>query len=239
MGEIAVRALVRRGLSKVTVINRTFRHAEQLAQAWGGKAMTFQQLPEALAGADIVITSTGAPHTILDKALVEPAMLRRPERPLFVIDIAVPRNVDPDVATLSNVYLHDIDDLQSQAEDNVRERALEIPRVEVIVEEEISQFLEWFSSLDAVATITDLRSQIEQLRQVELERLFNKVDLDDRERELVATMSHRLVNKILHQPIMRLKQEAAQGNGAAYTSVVRHLFWLDGGANKEINNSSY
>lgn len=239
MGEIAARALVRRGLSKVTVINRTFRNAEQLAATWGGKAMTFQQLPEALAGADVVISSTGAPHTILNKELVEPALQGRAERPLFIIDIAVPRDVDPEVATLSNVYLHDIDDLQSQAEDNVRERASEIPRVEGIVEEEVSQFLEWLSSLDAVTTITDLRSQIEEVRQVELERLFNKVALDDRERELVAAMSHRLVNKILHQPIMHLKQEAAQGNGAAYTSTVRHLFSLDGAEDKNMRNVSH
>jgi glutamyl-tRNA reductase len=160
-------------------------------------------------------------------------MTQRLDRPLFIIDIAVPRDVDPDVTQVPNVYLHDIDDLQGQAEDNVRERELEIPHVEFIVEDELRQFLEWLSSLDAVSTITDLRQQIEQLRQLELERLLNKLNLDERERELVAGMSHRLVNKILHEPTLRLKQEAANGNGAAYTYAVRQLFSLDSGSNKE------
>jgi glutamyl-tRNA reductase len=233
MGAIAVRALARRGLANVMVMNRTFKNAEQLANIWGGKAMTFQQLSEALLEADIVIACTGAPHTVLNRELVEPAMAQRPDRPLFIIDIAVPRDVDPDVTETPNVYLHDIDDLQGQAEDNVRERESEIPRVEAIVGEEVRQFLDWLSSLDTVSTITDLRQQIEQFRQLELERLFNKLNLGEREQELVAAMSHRLVNKILHEPTLRLKQEAANGNGAAYTSAVRQLFSLDSGSPKE------
>jgi glutamyl-tRNA reductase len=227
MGAIAVKAMIKRGVSKITVINRTFKNAEELAGSWGGRALTFQQLPEALVEADIIISCTGAPHMILDRELVGSAMPERPRRPLFILDIAVPRDVDPTVCELPGVFLYDIDDLQNQAEDNVRERALEIPRVEIIVEEEVGQLLAWLSSLDAVATITDLRHQIEQFRQLELERLFNKLDLDPRERELVATMSHRLINKILHQPTLRLKEESAHGNGAAYTYAVRQLFSLD------------
>jgi glutamyl-tRNA reductase len=227
MGAIAVKAMIKRGVSKVTVINRTIKNAEQLANSWGGRALTFQQLSEALVDADIVISCTGAPHMILDREHVEPAMQERPDRALFILDIAVPRDVAPNVCELPGVYLHDIDDLQSQAEDNVRERELEIPRVEVIVEEEVGQFLAWLASLDAVATITDLRQQIEQFRQLELERLFNKLDLNPKERELVATMSHRLINKILHQPTLRLKEESAHGNGAAYSYAIRQLFSLD------------
>ena len=227
MGEIAVRALRKRGVSNITVANRTFENAEQLAQAWGGKAITFQQLPETLIHTDIIISCTGAPHTILNRELIEPAISRRPSKPLFIIDIAVPRDVDPDVTEIENVYLSDIDDLQSQANENVRERELEIPYVEAIVDEELVQILDWLSSLDVVSTITNLRSQLEELRQRELERLFNRLDLDERERELVATMSHRLINKILHEPTMRLKQEAANGNGAAYISTVHHLFALE------------
>jgi glutamyl-tRNA reductase len=233
MGAIAVKTMINRGLSTITVVNRTFRNAEQLAQSWGGRPLTFQQLPEALIEADIIIACTGAPHTILDKELVEPAMANRPDRSLFIIDIAVPRDVDPNVIEAPRVYLRDIDDLQSQAEDNVRERASEIPRVEAIVEDEVGQFLQWLFSLDAVATITDLRNQIEQFRQLELERLFNKLELTERERELVATMSHRLINKILHQPTLRLKQESANGNGAAYTFAVRQLFSLGPANSKE------
>ncbi len=232
MGAIAVRALLKRSASNIVVANRTFKNAEQLAKAWGGQAITFQQLPEAMAGADIIITSTGAPHTILNRDLLEPVMAGRLNRPLFIIDIAVPRDVDPNVTEIPNVQLCDIDDLQQQADENVRERESEIPRVEVIVEEEVTQFLEWFSSLEVASAITGLRQQAEQLRQSELERLFNRLDFDERERKLVATMSHRLVNKILHQPTLCLRREAANGNGAAYISAVRQLFSLDAKMNK-------
>jgi glutamyl-tRNA reductase len=227
MGAIAVRALRRRGVSRIVVANRTHQNAEQLAREWGGQAVTFQQLTEAMIAADIIISSTGAPHTILNRAMLEPAMAIRPARPLLIIDIAVPRDIDPDVTEISHVHLHDIDDLQSQADDNVRERESEIPRVEAIVEKEMAHFLDWLASLDVVSTITDLRHQVEAIRQRELERLFNRLDLDERERELVATMSHRLINKILHEPTLRLKQEAANGNGALYISTMRQLFLLN------------
>ncbi|MEM7347465.1 MAG: glutamyl-tRNA reductase [Chloroflexota bacterium] len=227
MGTIAVRALRRRGVSNITVVNRTYESAEALAETWGGQALTFQQLTEGLADADIVISSTGAPHPVLNKDLLIPAMKARPDRPIFIIDIAVPRDVDPNVKEIPNVHLHDIDALQHQADDNVRERESEIPHVEEIVAEETDNFMEWFASLDVVSTITDLRRNIETVRQRELERLFNRLNLDDRERELVATMSHRLVNKVLHEPTLRLKKEAVNGNGPAYVSTMRHLFALD------------
>lgn len=227
MGAIAVRALQKRGVKNITVANRTFKNAEQLANAWGGKAVSFQQLPEALVSADIVITSTGAPHTILNKNLLEPTMAARPGRPLFLIDIAVPRDIDPDVTEMENVYLRDIDDLQTLAADNVRERESEIPQVEIIVDQEADGFMEWLQSLSAVSTIASLRQQMNQLRQNELGQLFNRVDLTEQEQKLVAKMSHRLINKILHEPTIRLKKEAAHGNGAAYTSAVRYLFDLE------------
>lgn len=232
MGATAVKALQRRGVSKVVVVNRTFENAEKLANAWGGRAATFQQLPEALVAADIVITSTGAPHTILNRELLEPAMRIRPNRPLFIIDIAVPRDVAPDVTEIPHVHLRDIDDLQSQAEDNVREREMAIPHVETIVEAETTQFLKWLASLDVVSTITDLRRHIEDVRQRELDWLYHRLDLDERERDLVANMTHRLINKILHEPTLRLKAEAATGNGALYISTMRQLFLLEEGINK-------
>ena len=226
MGAIAVRALRRRGVSRITVANRTYQNAQVLAQEWAGKAITFQQLPQALIQADIIISSTGAPHTILDKKMLAPVIRHRGERPLFLIDIAVPRDVDPAVTELPHVHLRDIDDLQGQADDNVEARRAEIPQVEQIVDEEVTSFLDWYASLDVVSTITDLRGQVEAVRQRELQQLFNRLDLDEREQELVKTMSHRLVNKILHQPTLRLKDEAAHGNGVIYVSVLRDLFAL-------------
>ncbi len=224
MGAIAVRALLKRGATDVVVANRTFKNAEQLAKAWDGKAVSFQKLPETVAEADIVITSTGAPHTIINREMLGSAIADRQNRALFIIDIAVPRDVDPDVRDLPGVHLSDIDDLQSQANENVRERENQIPLVEAIVNEESDKFMEWLLSLSAVSTITALRKKIEALRQSELKRLFNRMDLDEREQELVATMSHRLVNKILHEPTVRLKKETSNGNGVVYTSAVRQLF---------------
>ena len=232
IGGIALRALIKRGVARITVANRTYKHAEQLASAWGGRATAFQQLTEAASEADIIITATGAPHTILNRELLEPVMAIRPTRPLFIIDIAVPRNVDPNVTEIPNIYLRDIDDLQSQTTNNLRAREAEIPRVELIIAEEAAQFLKWLSSLDVVSTITALRQQIEQVRQGELERLFNRLNLDARERAMVATMSHRLTNKFLHRPTLSLKNEVANGNGASYISAVRHLFLLDGVENQ-------
>ena len=162
MGAIAVKALLKRGVSKITVANRTYEKAMELAQVWQGVAINFQQLPVALSQADIVIASTSAPHTVLSKQLLEPIMATRPDRPLFIMDIAVPRDVEPEVTQIPNIHLHDIDDLQSQADENTREREAEIPRVEVIVGEEAAEFNEWVSSLEAKTTITALRKQVEQ-----------------------------------------------------------------------------
>ncbi len=229
MGAIAVRALRKRGVSKITVANRTYRNAVQLAEEWAGKAITFQQLPEAFEQVDIIITCTGAPHTIINRQLLEPALAARQGRPLFIIDIAVPRDVNPDVTELPNVHLSDIDSLQGQVDDNLQARQAEIPLVEKIIEEEVTQFMEWFASLDVVSTITDLRGQFEEMRQRELKLLFNRLNLDEHQQEMVKRMSHRLVNKILHQPTLRLKDEAAHGNGAAYVSALRYLFSLEAG----------
>lgn len=227
MGAVAARSLLNRGVSAITVANRTYKNAVQLAQAWNGKAITFEQLPEAIVEADIIITSTGAPHTILNRELLQPVMDRRGGRPLFILDIAVPRDVDPNVTGIPNVHLHDIDDLQSQTDENMREREAEIPRVEAIIDEEVTHYLDWLSSLDVVSTITGLREQVNHLCQSELDRLFHRLHLNEAQQELVASMGHRLINKILHEPTLRLKKEAANGNGAAYITTVRHLFALD------------
>jgi len=227
MGATAVKSLVQRGVSHITVASRTYDHAAKLAHVWGGHAVNFQKLAEAMTVADIVITATGAPHTILNRELLQPAMAARPDRPLFLIDIAVPRDIDPDVLEIPQVYLYDIDDLQQQVADNVRERQSQVPQVEAIVCEEKEAYLRWLRSLDVVSTVIDLRQRVEDLRQLELQHLFKKLHLSEHEAELVAAMSHRLVNKILHQPTVNLKKQAATGDSAAYVSAVRHLFALD------------
>lgn len=231
MGELAVRALMERGARGLLVANRTYDRAVQLARQWDGEAMTFERLGEGLAQADIVISATNAPHTIIGRAEVEAAMRVRQERPLFVIDIAVPRDVDTEVGTLPGVHLYDIDDLEDQVESNLDGRRAEVPRVESIVEEELGAFMGWLASLEVVPTISQLRQQAEALRSAEVERALNRLDtLSEAEREVVLKLSTRLVNKLLHEPITCLKEEAANGNGVAYTQAMRHLFGLEPGS---------
>ncbi len=228
MGAVTVRSLINRGIQDIVVANRTYDKAVELANAWNGRAISMQQLPKALAEAEIIITSTGAPHSILSRETLELARENNAERDLFfIIDLAVPRDVDPEIQSLPNVSLYNIDDLQEQADENVKKREGEIPKVQTIVEDEVVKFMAWFASLDAVPTITALRRRMEGFRQDELTRLFNRLELDDREQNLVATMSHRLVNKILHDPTIFLKQEAASGNGTDYIMALRKVFALD------------
>ncbi len=228
MGAIAVKALLKRGVTHLTVANRTYQKAVDLAQVWGGQATPIDQLPQALAQADIVISSTNALQSVLTQDIVAPVMAARPHRPLLIIDIAVPRDVSPGVGHLSNVHLQDIDDLQGQADENLQSRQAAIPQVEQIITERMTKFAQWLASTAAKSTIVDLRQQADQLRQSELERLFNKLDLSEKERNLVATMSHRFMNKLLHQPTLRLKQEVGNGNGQTYITAARQLFALDG-----------
>ncbi len=227
MGAIAVRALLKRGVSQITVANRTYDKAFNLAQIWSGEAIPFAALSQAIAQADIIISSTSAPHPILTHQLLAPVMATRSDQPLLIIDIAVPRDVAVDVACIKNIYLRDIDDLQGQADENLREREAAIPQVNQIIATSISEFTAWLASLAATSTITALRQQAEQLRQLELQRLFNRLDLDERERNLVNTMSHRLINKLLHEPTLCLKHETRQGNGDTYITTTRRLFALD------------
>jgi glutamyl-tRNA reductase len=227
-GELTAKALLDRGVRGVLVANRTYERAFQLAHRWGGQALTFERLAEALTRADIVISSTAAPHIILSRTDIEAAMAARGGRPLFLIDIAVPRDVDPTVRQLSGVHLYDIDDLQGLVEGNLRERRLEVPEVEAIVEEELSAFMDWFRTLDVVPTIAELRHRAEAIRRAELERTLRRLgDVSERERHLITAFSQTLVNKLLHHPTVRLKAEAQNGNGPLYARVVRDLFALE------------
>jgi glutamyl-tRNA reductase len=228
MGELAVRALMERGARGLLVANRTYQRAEQLAQQWNGEAMTFERMGEGLARADIVITATNAPHPILRRREMEAAMQSRQNRPLCIIDIAVPRDVETEVGTLPGVHLHNIDDLQSTVESNLGERHAAVPDVEAIVEEELERFMAWMASLEVVPIIEQLRRRAEEIRLAEVERALNRLgDVSEREREVILSLSRRLVNKLLHQPITSLKQEAADDSGTVYTHIARHLFGLE------------
>jgi glutamyl-tRNA reductase len=228
MAELAVEALRARGASHTSVVSRTRDRAMQLAQRWGAQALTFEQLAEALAAADIVIASTAAPHVLVTPDLAHAAIARRPERPLIFIDIAVPRNVDPDVSHLPNVHCYDIDDLQSRLNGALTEREREIPRVEAIVAEEAGAFMEWLRGLDIASLIAELRAKADALRRAEVERTLRRLPrLDETERQRIEALAESLVNKLLHAPTLRLKAEASNGHAAEYAAAARYLFALD------------
>jgi glutamyl-tRNA reductase len=228
MAELAVEALRARGASHIVVVSRTQERAMQLAQRWGAQALTFEQLAEALAAADIVIASTAAPHVLVTPDLAHAAIARRPGRPLIFIDIAVPRNIDPDVSRLSNVHCYDIDDLQARLNGALAEREREIPRVEAIAAEEASAFMDWLRSLDVAALIAELRVRADALRRAEVEKTLRHLPrLDETERQRIEALAESLVNKLLHAPTLRLKAEAGNGHAAEYAAAARYLFALD------------
>jgi glutamyl-tRNA reductase len=228
MGEIAARTLMARGASGIIVANRTYDRALTLARQFKGEAMTFERQAEALARADIVITATNAPHIIVTPEKVAQAMTERPQRPMVIIDIAVPRDTDPAVADIPGVRLFDIDDLHAVVSDNLEARQREIPRVAQIAAEETEAFMRWFCALDVVPTIAQLRRRAEDIKQRELDKALRRLSgLDERERRLVCALANGLVNKLLHEPIVRLKQRASQGDGYPYTSMVHELFGLE------------
>jgi glutamyl-tRNA reductase len=230
MGRIAARALMARGASDLVVANRSFDRAVKLAREFNGEAMRLDHLAEALFQADILVTATAAPHVILTSESVRTAMEGRPERPMLIIDIAVPRDAEPAIANIPGVRLFDIDDLQDVVNANLLARQSEIPSVEGIADQEAAAFMAWFNALDVVPTVVDIRQRAEAIKTEELEKALRRLgDVGDRERQIVCTLAHRLVNKLMHEPTVRLKQQAAQGDCDLYTDVVRELFGLEGG----------
>jgi glutamyl-tRNA reductase len=210
------------------IVNRSAGRATGLAKQYGGEAFGWDRLNQALFQADIVISSTGAPHAILRRGPVASVMEMRRNRPLFVIDIAVPRDVEPEVDEISNLFLYDIDDLQQVLEANLQQRAREVPRVRAIVREEADEFVAWLRARDVVPTVVDLRRHIDAIREAELAWAVNKLGhLSDQEMAVVMAFSRRFANKILHQPTVRLKQHANGREAYRYTETLRDLFGLE------------
>jgi glutamyl-tRNA reductase len=227
MAELAAKNLVDNGVANLLVVNRSPERAASLAQKFGGETIKWERLTQALCQADIVISSTAAPQAILTRENVATAMHVRRNRPLFLIDIAVPRDIEPAVGELSNAFVYDIDDLQQVVQANLEQRQREIPRVQAIVEDEMNAFMAWFRALDVVPTIVDLRQHAERVRQAELERAMRQLEhLSDQEQKVIATLSRRIINKILHQPTTRLKQHANDSQAYPYVAAIRDLFEL-------------
>lgn len=227
MCELAARHFVANGISKVLVTNRTFERAEKLAAEFQGKAIPFEDFVDHLAEVDIVMTSTGAPNFILGQRQMEEVLKRRKNRPMFLIDIAVPRDIDPKVNKLDNAYLYDVDDLQGVVQANLKERQKEAGKAEAIVEQEIGQFYQWLGNLEVKPTIIALRRKLEEIRQQELDKTFgNLKDLSAGQRKSIEAMTGAIINKILHQPTSILKRTQNDTSGEDYVDAVRTLFDL-------------
>ncbi len=230
MSELAVKTLAAHGVSSVLVANRTFERAKELALAFEGRAVDYDRLSENLARADIIISSTGAPHAILTQEMVKTAMYLRRNRPLFLIDIAVPRDIEESIHNLNNVYLYNIDDLQNVVEANLAKREAQVGKAELIISEEMERFGQWWSARQMVPVIKALKSYGHNIKEQELARLFAKLpDLNERERECIASATNLMINKILHSPVVRLKQLACDGrhDGQVYASFIERLFNLN------------
>jgi glutamyl-tRNA reductase len=228
MAELAVEALIKRGASQILVINRTMDRAESLAERWGGQAATFEFLPDALQDADILITSTGAPHTILSAKTVKAALQARKKLALVIIDIAVPRDVEVEVGELPGVRLFDIDMLEAQLAESLAYRAKEIPRVEAILAAEQKEFMDYLRTLDVIPIIAEIRQQAELIRQAELDKTLRRMaDLTPEERKRLEALTLALVKKLLHTPITRLRAEAGSPMAAEYAAAARTLFGLE------------
>ena len=227
-GELTARALTERGVSSVFVANRHYDRAIGLAQKFGGQAVRFEMLPAELERADIVVSSTGSPHHIVERDELEAVMAARGGRPLLLIDIAVPRDIEPAVRGLEGVHLRDIDDLQRVVERNLSGRESDARRAEALLERELERFERWLGTLDVVPTIAALHCRGEAIaRQVLAENSGRWESLSDADRARLELMAATIVRRLLHQPTVRLKGSANDGGTYAYVQALRELFGLD------------
>ena len=228
MMELTAQYLVEATLTRFTVANRTIERAQALARRFDGQAVDLGNLAEQLKEADIVIASTAAPDFVITEAAVRSAMADRRGRPLFLIDIAVPRDIDPAIRQLDNVFLFDMDDLESVVAANRGEREGEILRVQTIVDEELGHFLHWFNALGAGPLIKALRQQAAQLQGDELDRWHGKLShLDEADQKLVESILRGYANKLLHEPLVQIRELANREDGYVRLDTVRRLFHLD------------
>ena len=234
MCELAAKHFINTGVRGVMVTNRTFERAEKLAQEFDAKAIQFDDLIDNLHKADIILSSTGAPHFIIHEKDVLEVSRRRKMKPMFFIDIAVPRDIDPKVNNVENVYLYTVDDLNGVVATNLEQRKIEAAKAEAIVEQEIGQFFKWLSSLEVTPTIVALRTRFDEIRRAELAKtMANWKNLPpDAEKKLEA-LTNAYMNKLLHQPTSVLKRTEQGNRNDLYVDALRNLFDLEAGDTQE------
>ena len=228
MAELAAEHLVAQGIEHVLVANRTLERAATLARTFNGTAISLPEVVNRIPEVDIVISSTGATDLILRRDEIKPLMRQRNNRPLFLIDIAVPRDLDPMLNTLDNVYLYDIDDLTHVVEVNKSERAKEAASAERIVDEEVLKFRQWLENMEVAPTIASLRRQGDAIKEQELAKtLAGLTNLSEKEKKAVQGLATSIVNKMLHNPMLFLKTDCKPDEKRQKLDMVRKLFNLD------------
>ncbi len=228
MAELAVEHLIRNRTGDILVANRTFERGVDLAKRFKGQVIRFEEIQEALEQVDIIISSTGSPDYVVTRDHVKGAIRRRRNRPLFFIDIAVPRNIDPEINRLTNSYVYDIDDLKGIIDENIEDRNKEAIKGERIVDEAVISFRHWHDNLDVMPTIVELRKKIEEIAKEELKRTQQTLrHLSPDDFEAINRMTDAMVNKILHDPTLLLKSNGMNEDKSVYLDVIRKLFKLN------------
>ncbi|MDP2644341.1 MAG: glutamyl-tRNA reductase [Desulfobacterales bacterium] len=229
MAELAVEHLIRNKALDITVANRTFQRGIELAQKYKGRAIQFEEITEHLKFADIIISSTGSPDFVIFRDQVKNVMHTRRNRPIFFIDIAVPRDIDPEINRLSNAYVYDIDDLKGVINENIEDRKKEAKKGDRIINEAVVRFQQWYESLDVVSTIIALRNKMEAIAQAEFKKTIQSLGhLSEDDRRAIDRMTNAMLNKILHDPMLFLKQNGVHAAGkSVYIDYTRKLFNLD------------
>lgn len=228
MSTLAARNLLDNGARDLLLVNRTFANCQDLAERYAGRAYTFADLEDALAQADIVISSTSAPHPVIYAHHVAAALANRPERPLFLIDLAVPRDIDPEAVSVPGALVYDIDSLQALVMANLERRRSAVDAAQQLIRQEVEHFSAWYNGLEVQPTLVDLRHWMDDIRRAEVERTLKRLgDLSPEVQKAIDAMSTSLINKLLHPPTSRLRAEAAHGDCRQYVDTVRSLFALD------------
>lgn len=227
MAKLAARHFIASGVRHVRVTTRTPQHAVELADRFNGTAVPFEQFRDEMATADVVLVSTGAAHYLVSSDDVHRAVKQRMNRPMFLIDISVPRNIDPSVRHIDNAFLFDIDDLKFRVEQNRGERLQEAEQAEHMVLEEVGVVRQWLQSLEVTPTIVALKTRVEDIKRTELEKALGRLaHLPPQERALVEAMASSIVNKLIHNTMVTLKSEVTSADGAAFVEAARRFFNL-------------
>ncbi len=227
MSELTAKHLIANGVSSVFVSNRAFERATELARQFGGKAIRYDELFEYMAVIDIVISATAATHWIIKRIDMEKVMERRKGKPVFIIDIAVPRDVDPAVGEIEGVELYNIDDLQGVVDKNLEYRKKKAAKAEKIIEYEVAEFWKWLNTQFITPTIAALKKRGEDIKHKEVTRALNRLGkITEKEKKIISSLANSIVNQLLHDPVMQLKHYAITKQGHFYTEVLQNLFNL-------------